>query len=118
MDNTEKLLRAFIKAQGYEIEETVTYDLFHTGIGNPEIIDKIEIIDYKVTKKQQSPFSWMDTNSPEWSAIVEYVTDHDEDIEIGINDFATLRPVLNFFNRNSKPFTLEDIKHEFGESIL
>jgi len=54
------------------------------------------------TKKQESPFPWMYTSSPAWSAIVEYVIDHQEDIEIGINDFSTLRPVLDHFNRNCK----------------
>lgn len=42
----------------------------------------------------------MDTNSPEWSAIVQYVLGHKDDIESSINDFGELKPVLDFFNRN------------------
>jgi prevent-host-death family protein len=55
---------------------------------------------YLMTKEPESPFSFMDTNSPAWSAICEYTLDHRDDIEIGINDFGTLRPVLDFFSRN------------------
>lgn len=54
----------------------------------------------KVEQKYDSSFQWMDTDSPAWSAIVEYVLDHKDDIENGINDFETLKPVLDFFNRN------------------
>ena len=49
MNNTDKLLRAFIEASGYEIEET---------IGNPTSNDpKSQFylnFDYKVTKKASS----------------------------------------------------------------
>jgi len=45
MDNTEKLLRAFIKAQGYEIEETLEQRITPNGqILIPH--------DYKVTKRK------------------------------------------------------------------
>ena len=69
------------------------------------------------TEKQECPFPWMDTNSPAWSAIVKYVLDHKDEIEFGVSDFDTLKPVMEFFNRNSKPFTFENIKHEFDENI-
>jgi len=52
------------------------------------------------TTEQRSPFPWMETNSPAWGAIVEYVTSHSSDIENSINDFGELKPVLDFFNRN------------------
>jgi hypothetical protein len=38
--------------------------------------------------------------SDAWGSVVEYCSDHNEDIEIGINDFATLRPMMGFINRN------------------
>ena len=34
--------------------------------------------------------------SKAWGCIVEYCSDHEGDIEIGINDFATLRPIWEF----------------------
>lgn len=111
MDNCEKLLRAFIKAQGYEIEQTGG----RTGnVASP--------VDYKVTNKgptqqQKDSFSMSEliAHSDAWNAICDYVLFHKEDIESGINDFGDLKPVWNFFNRNTEPFTLEDIKHNFGE---
>ena len=36
-----------------------------------------------------------------FNAVVEYILDHKDDIEIGINDFGTLKPVLDWFSRNS-----------------
>ena len=50
MSNTDKLLRAFIKSSGYEVEEVKRESL--TG-EEPDIflLDKNYIIDYKVTKK-------------------------------------------------------------------
>jgi len=68
------------------------------------------------SKKEEKASLIKDEFKDAWSAIVEYVTDHDDDIELGINDFATLRPVLEFFNRNVEPF--ETIDYNFGESIL
>lgn len=145
MDNTEKLIRAWLKCEGYEIEETVIKKPFNTGMGNPEIIETIKLIDYKVTKKEADQ-KWFETvvtkqrangikshgdmlqkatesfsmaeliaHSDAWSAICDYTLTHKEDIESGINDFETLKPVWDFFNRNTEPFTLEDIKHDFGE---
>jgi len=48
MDNTEKLLRAFIKAQGYEIQELDAKPCVKQCAGMPVIFDGG---DYKVTKK-------------------------------------------------------------------
>jgi len=49
--NEMKLLRAFIEASGYEIEEARSTTWFDTGVGDPTIKEEIGIIDYKVTKK-------------------------------------------------------------------
>ena len=59
MNNTEKLLRAFIEASGYEVEEIVTTSVFGSaevptkeefisGMCGPTIV---EAIDYRVTKR-------------------------------------------------------------------
>jgi len=47
----------------------------------------------------KSPFQWMDTDSLAWRAIVDYVLAHQDDIINNINDFETLKPVLDHFNR-------------------
>jgi hypothetical protein len=58
MNSTDKLLRAFIEASGYEVEEVITRSVFFSaevptkdefinGMGGNTIID---VTDYKVTK--------------------------------------------------------------------
>mgnify|MGYP003639762092 CR=1 FL=1 len=136
MNNTDKLLRAFIEASGYEIETVCDYkerdmseveaQAHNKGFGcatgyrlltesgsQKLLIDDdgnykgvlIEpIVDYKVTKKVVESNEHQvifDTQSPEWSCIVKYITDHVDDIESNINDFDTLKPMLDYFNRNS-----------------
>lgn len=59
MTNEIKLLRAFIEAQGYEIEEEVETEVFiQKGTkgsflynGTPEVVTEVTTTDYKVTKK-------------------------------------------------------------------
>ncbi|QDP52068.1 MAG: hypothetical protein Unbinned706contig1000_12 [Prokaryotic dsDNA virus sp.] len=57
MNNTEKLLRAFIEAQGYGIKEVVTHNEYTNtlegGLFCADIEQRCveEIIDYQVTKK-------------------------------------------------------------------
>ena len=48
MTNEMKLLRAFIEAQGFEIEEIKTQKPFSDGL----VTGSYELIDYKVTKKE------------------------------------------------------------------
>jgi len=106
MNNTEKLLRAFIEASGYEIEEvtvnTPTRTISHFDVNNdglPVFIDSLEpIIDYKVAKKKVQVC--FDINGPEWSCIVDYILHHSGDIEAETNDFDILKPMLDYFNRN------------------
>jgi len=111
MDNTEKIIRAWLKCEGYEIEE-----IFEQKIPSGQILIPH---DYKVIKKQEGEEAYsmaeLIAHSDAWNAICDYVLAHKEDIESGINDFETLKPVWDFFNRNTEPFTLEDVKHEFGE---
>lgn len=92
MDNTEKLLRAFIEASGYEIEQV---NIVEDAQGFPGISKLVN--DYKVTKKHESPFPWMDTDSPAWSAIVKFVLDRKDIIESGNHAVSELKPVLDFF---------------------
>lgn len=49
MNNTDKLLRAFIEAQGYEIDLIMGTEEVDGGLIKSRIT-----IDYKVTKKEQS----------------------------------------------------------------
>jgi len=109
MDNTEKLLRAFIETQGYDIEEIYEESLPSGQITIPH--------DYKVIKKEPTQqekasfdMSELISHSEAWCAICDYVLEHKDDIGYSINDFGTLKPVLEFFYRNSKPFTYEDFK--------
>jgi len=128
MDNTEKLLRAFIEAQGYEIEKIYNQRKYNyecalaAETNAPFLKTHEDFIDYKVTKKQKDKEAYsmaeLIAHSDAWNAICDYVLAHKEDIESNVNDFETLKPVWDFFNRNTKPFTFEDIKHEFGESEL
>lgn len=98
MNNTDKLLRAFIEASGFEIQEIKEefYKGEFKGLGT-EIHERV--IDYKVTKKDD--YVPLPVQSKEWGCIVEYLTDHYEDIEIGIDDFGTLKPIMEFISRNS-----------------
>ncbi len=49
MNNTDKLLRAFIEASGYEVEEVTTECT--TDEANVFLLDKNYKTDYKVTKR-------------------------------------------------------------------
>ena len=59
------------------------------------------IVNYKLSARGQfneaKAMVPMTVNSEAWAAIVEYMGDHRRDIEEGINDFDTLRPVWKFF---------------------
>jgi len=97
----DKLLRAFIEASGFSIEEVkapLEEIKLHDGSLTLIPIDSAVTIDYKVTKKKAQVC--FDVDSHEWSCIVEYVLSHQGDIEAGTNDFDCLRPMLNYFNRN------------------
>lgn len=106
MSNTDKLLRAFIEASGYEVEEVKVpcMPVESDGI----LFGQDYKIDYKVTKKNKElplechePCVPLPVQSDAWGCIVEFVNDHYGDIEAGINDFDTLRPILNFISRKS-----------------
>lgn len=101
MNNTDKLLKAFIEASGYEVEETTETKTEVVGEG---VIWGTKVVDYKVTKKQATESNAyqviLDVQSAEWSCIVEYITNHAGGIENNIHDLGTLQPMLNYFNRN------------------
>ena len=40
-------------------------------------------------------------NGEVWSAITDYIISHESDIEAYVNDFGDLKPVWDYFNRNS-----------------
>lgn len=128
MNNTDKLLRALIDALGFEVDRVVSvsygrtiqaghysvtanpnteYEFFPATNQMPhaEYKEVIRSVDYKVTKKE-SPLESLGNcvplpiQSEAWGSVVEYLTNHKEDIETGTNDFDTLRPIWDWFNRN------------------
>lgn len=101
MNNTDKLLRAFIEASGYEIEEITTRKILVSA--EPPTRDEfingstvIETIDYKVTKRHAPVLVPILIQSDEWGCIVEFVSSHADDIETGTNDYGTLTPIWDF----------------------
>lgn len=53
--NNDKLLRAFIEASGYEVEEVISEEQVWVGVySGEEMTIPQKTIDYKVTKKVQS----------------------------------------------------------------
>ena len=100
MNNTDKLLRAFIEASGFEVKE-VSREVTSRGCGSGGFWHKEELVvdDYRVTKK--SPYVPITAQSKEWACVVGYLLAHDTDIETGVNDYGDLKPMLDFFNRNS-----------------
>jgi hypothetical protein len=112
MNNTDKLLRAFIEASGFEVEEIkgrmtekekeeVRRNAAFLGHPAPseDFLSSPYGIDYKVTKKK--PYIPITAQSKEWACVVGYLLAHDTDIEAGVNDYGDLKPMLDFFNRNS-----------------
>ena len=100
MNNTEKLLRAFIEVSGFDIEETIKEGPSISKRDSIGVFDEFYITtDYKLTKKKAQVC--FDVDSPEWGCIVEYVTIHEVDIETETDDYGDLKPMLEYFNRNS-----------------
>jgi hypothetical protein len=59
MNNTEKLLRAYIEAQGFDVKE-VTKSFVMKDMGRPEadaMFTSTQVVDYKVTKKKVKVFT-------------------------------------------------------------
>ena len=57
------------------------------------------ICEYKLTKKEEAVV--LPVEGDFWGAIVKYIVAHHDDIESKINDYGDLKPVLDYFNRNS-----------------
>jgi hypothetical protein len=66
MNNTEKLLRAFIEASGYDIKELPPTDCSEYMNWMNAIGDSYTTTDYKVTKKQ-APFKMKTNTEFGWS---------------------------------------------------
>ena len=117
--SNDKLLRSFIEASGFDIEEVESQEVFlHWDFMGQQLVDvkKLypdcgvvinsdtgvdiyhKVIDYKVTKKE--PQVCFDINSPEWGCICDYIISHRASIESGENDYGDLKPMLDYFNRN------------------
>jgi len=65
IERIEKLLKAFVDASGYEIEEVITIEHAHRIDGPDSWIEDIEHIDYKVTEIEQPPFERIPVNYKE-----------------------------------------------------
>ncbi len=108
MNNTEKKLDALIDALGFDVEEKHVFDadayqrqccVYALTCLKANKEDHIQP-EFKFTKRDEiEAMVPMSVNSEAWGAIVEYITNHRGDIEAGTNDFDTLRPVWQFFNR-------------------
>ncbi len=75
MNNTDKLLRAFIEASGYEIEEVKAKETSSIMCGG----NTYSNIDYKVTKKKQDPLfeDWSPKFQINEGEVVTYVDGYD-----------------------------------------
>ena len=97
----DKLLRAFIEAQGYEIEEvTEEFDESGSDGGRNWFRSGVRVIDYKVTKKKSQVR--LDVDGTEWSGIVEFVLAHEDEIRSRAysEEYGSLKPILDFFSRS------------------
>ena len=114
-DNTDKLLRAFIEASGYEIEEVESSSSFYgAGCINEDgtlkegalPLGTVKSIDYKVSKAkgviESNAYQFiLDAQGPEFSCIAKYIDDHKDEIELKVMDYGDLQPMLDYFCRNS-----------------
>lgn len=131
MNNTDKLLRAFIEASGYEIETLLDYkekkmqkaeamrhntgwgaklteyslssthgcmlDIDEDGLYTARLREPV--VDYKVTKKKAQAI--FDVDSPEWKGLVSFVLQESVNIELDIERYRDLKPMLDYFNGKS-----------------
>tara|TARA_R110000823_G_scaffold311904_1_gene438156 strand:- start:37 stop:414 length:378 start_codon:yes stop_codon:yes gene_type:complete len=118
MNNTEKKLDALIDALGFDVERLTTnrnaveeYKKRKTDIINLGLVGDVPIgnrpkpeYDYKITKRDinSEPLNChvdcvpLPVQSDAWGAIVHYCINHEDDIEAGVDDFDTLRPIWEF----------------------
>ncbi len=86
MNNIEKLLRAFIEAQGFDVEE-VKDDVF---MGNYSGADQYQnkTVDYKVTKRADTALSLL-------REIVDGDTDYTNGYNLGVDLFNRIKDLVN-----------------------
>jgi hypothetical protein len=116
MNNTEKKLDALIDALGFDVEEKHVFDadayqrqrcVYALTCLKANKEDHIHP-EFKFTKRDETVDNTpvglgpMPENSAAWGSIVRYILRHRMEIELGIDDFYTLRPALSFFNGTSK----------------
>lgn len=90
MNETQLLLEALIDKLGYDADYEAPLAIVGGQIVQParyRLISREPTVNFPI-------------NGAEWSAICEYVLAHTSDIDSDINDFGTLKPVLDYFNRN------------------
>jgi hypothetical protein len=110
MNNIEKKLDALIDALGFDVEAVSVgnHEIFKADNLRPAIIQ--EVFDYKLTKRNINSESLdcyvacvpLPVQSDAWGSVVDYCSNHSDDIEIGVNDFDTLRPIWDFMKGDSR----------------
>jgi len=138
MDNTEKLneeIAEYLERNCSNCYAKILADgriWFSDKFEISDLIKVMEILGYKLTKGEPThtfevigensvfKMSELISHADVWSAITTYVLAHRSDIELDINDFGTLKPVSDFFNRscNEKEYDHQWSGEYFGESIL
>lgn len=109
MNDTHKLLLAFIEASGFDVEEE--YKVYISGVyirtqkhKYPKDINNMFPVhnetDYKVTKKEAEAMVTLPVQSEAWGCVVEFVSKHAEIIQSSSGDIGELKPMLDFMNRN------------------
>lgn len=104
MTDEMKLLRAFIEASGYEIEEIKSnkvYMFTHDADGNPScdpsLTTTLPAIDYKVTKKKQSSCgTGVVIPMGIYDELVSYLKAHGVDIETNTDDFGDIANIYEW----------------------
>ena len=91
MTNEMKLLTALCDALGFDVEEVQEQSIPSGKVLIPH--------EYKLTKRGE--VVTLPVEGDFWGSIVKYIVSHADDIESEINDYGDLKPVLDYFNRNS-----------------
>jgi hypothetical protein len=106
MTDEMKLLRAFIEAQGYDVEESEVVvrvnaiSHFDSITGKAVQIKEDKLVkDYKVTNPE--PYVPLPIQSKAWNCITKFIIEHRDDIINDVNGCGGLRHMLDFMERNS-----------------
>jgi len=89
-----QLLKSLCEALGFEVVETTNrVDL---GNGSQYFTHQTS---YKLERKKED---WIPVDKEVFGILVNYIISHQEDIEAEVDDFGSLKPIWDWFNRNSQ----------------